>query len=133
MLKFLMVCVSGAVLGLGAVYGVQNFGKAAQTAAPDPENSSQLVCQGVIHDRIDYTVTLSPDRDGFTAVEFRPRTSDRVLTAVLEPAGDNVWRGVSGSAVQAEVEVVRLAADAASDGNQIDVGYDGQWGRGACP
>jgi hypothetical protein len=44
--------------------------------------------------------------------------------------GQAIWRGAVNDA--ANVTLVHLANRPAQPGDQVSVGYDGQWGRGTC-
>lgn len=68
-------------------------------------------------------------------VDLRPRTSNASLTSTMTYSGKNnegqgIWRGsVNG---MADVTLIHLSAIDPQWGDEISVGYDGQWGRTTC-
>lgn len=93
-----------------------------------------MTCRGSIQDSVDFTVYYSRE-GGFSRVEFRPRTSEKVLTGSLsynskDDQGQGIWRGsVEG---MADVAVVHLATRAPQRGDEVSVKYDTRWGRATC-
>lgn len=110
------------------------------SAAAPPEEPNQdnleMTCTGSITvNDTDFTVYFTREA-GFSRVEFkRPATGEVFAESFLSYDGKNaqgqaIWRG----AVQqmASVTLVHLSPNPAQIGDQVSVGYDGQWGRGDC-
>ncbi len=110
------------------------------SAATPPEEPNQdnleMTCTGSITvNDIDFTVYFTREA-GFSRIELkRPATGQVFAESFLSYDGKNaqgqaIWRG----SVQemASVTLVHLSSNPAQVGDQVSVGYDGQWGRGTC-
>lgn len=110
------------------------------SAAVPPEEPNQdnleMTCTGSITvNDIDFTVYFTREA-GFSRIELkRPATGEVFAESFLSYDGKNaqgqaIWRG----SVQqmASVTLVHLSPNPAQLGDQVSVGYDGQWGRGTC-
>jgi len=110
------------------------------SAAAPPEEPNQdnleMTCTGSITvNDIDFTVYFTREA-GFSRIELkRPATGAVFAESFLSYDGKNaqgqaIWRG----SVQemASVTLVHLSSNPAQRGDQVSVGYDGQWGRGDC-
>lgn len=108
------------------------------SAPPEEPNQDNLemTCTGslTVND-IDFTVYFTREA-GFSRLELkRPATREVFAESFLSYDGKNaqgqaIWRG----SVQemASVTLVHLSPNPAQVGDQVSVGYDGQWGRGNC-
>ncbi len=118
-----------------AVSAPQTF--AASLIAQEPnQDSLQMTCPGSIGvNDVDFTVFFTREA-GFSRIEFRRRSSgNQIAEAFLSydtenASGQSIWRGSVNEA--ASVTLVHLSTRAAQPGDQVSVGYDGQWGRGTC-
>lgn len=106
----------------------------AQTE-PNQDNL-QMLCNGSISvNNVDYTVQFTRSA-GFSRIELRQRGSGQVIAnTTLSFSGTNakgqaIWRGSVLDA--ASVVLVHLSTRPAQVGDEVSVGYDGQWGRGTC-
>lgn len=104
--------------------------------APEEPNQDNLsmTCNGTVQDRVDFTAFYTREA-GFSRVEFRPYTSNNVLTSNLSyvgknAAGETIWKG--NVAQMADTTLVHLSPFPAKPGDQVSVSYDGQWGRATC-
>jgi hypothetical protein len=108
------------------------------SAPPEEPNQDNLemTCTGSITvNDIDFTVYFTREA-GFSRIELkRPATGQVFAESFLSYDGKNaqgqaIWRG----SVQemASVTLVHLSSNPAQIGDQVSVGYDGQWGRGNC-
>jgi hypothetical protein len=108
------------------------------SAPPEEPNQDNLemTCTGSITvNDIDFTVYFTRAA-GFSRIELkRPATGEVFAESFLSYDGKNaqgqaIWRG----SVQemASVTLVHLSSNPAQIGDQVSVGYDGQWGRGTC-
>ncbi len=109
----------------------------ASTPPEEPnQDNLEMTCTGslTVND-IDFTVYFTREA-GFSRLELkRPATSEVFAESFLSYDGKNaqgqaIWRG----SVQemASVTLVHLSSNPAQVGDQVSVGYDGQWGRGTC-
>ena len=111
--------------------------KIAQLVAQEPnQDSLQMTCNGSITvNDIDYTVFFTREA-GFSRIQMRRRSSGQQIAETFlsfdqqNDKGQAIWRGSVNDA--ATVTLVHLASRAAQPGDQVSVGYDGQWGRGTC-
>lgn len=143
LLKAALVAVVG-LTGLSplAVSAVRpnsaNIGTNAPALAqvePNQDNL-QMQCPGsILVNDINYTVLFTREA-GFSRIVLRRRsTGQQIAEAFLSydrknAKGQAIWRGsVQGAA---DVTLVHLSTRAAQVGDQVSVGYDGQWGRGTC-
>ena len=110
------------------------------SASVPPEEPNQdnleMTCTGSITvNDIDFTVYFTREA-GFSRIDLkRPATGEVFAESFLSYDGKNaqgqsIWRG----SVQemASVTLVHLSPNPAQIGDQVSVGYDGQWGRGTC-
>jgi hypothetical protein len=110
---------------------------ASYLVAQEPnQDSLQMNCNGSISaNGIDYTVFFTREA-GFSRIQLRRRSNGQQIgEAFLSFARQNdkgqaIWRGSVNNA--ANVTLVHLASRPAQPGDQVSVGYDGQWGRGTC-
>jgi hypothetical protein len=95
-----------------------------------------MQCPGSISvNDVNFTVLFTREA-GFSRIVFRRRsTGQQIAEAFLSydrknAKGQDIWRGsVNGAA---DVTLVHLSSRPAQVGDQVSVGYDGQWGRGTC-
>lgn len=111
-------------------------GSAAIPAEEPNQDNLEMTCTGSITvNDIDFTVYFTREA-GFSRLELKqPATGEVFAESFLSYDGKNVqgqaiWRG----SVQqmASVTLVHLSPNPAQVGDQVSVGYDGQWGRGTC-
>jgi hypothetical protein len=100
------------------------------------QDSLQMTCNGSITvNDIDYTVFFTREA-GFSRIQMRRRSSGQQIAEAFlsydrqNDKGQAIWRGAVNDA--ATVTLVHLASRPAQPGDQVSVGYDGQWGRGTC-
>ena len=92
-----------------------------------------MICRGTIEiNRIDYAVTFSSE-GGFSQIEFS-RDGEPIASAQLSFDGRNdqnqtLWRGNVNSGASI---LIHLSTQTVQPGDEISVGYDGQWGRDQC-
>lgn len=137
-----MVCLS---LGMTACGGENQQGVAPTTPPETPptavveepnQDTLAMTCTGSITvNDIDFTAHFTRE-GGFSRIELaRPATGEVFAESFLSYDGQNdqgedIWRGdVAG---MADVTLVHLAQGPAQIGDEVSVGYDGQWGRGTC-
>jgi hypothetical protein len=109
----------------------------AYLVAQEPnQDSLQMTCNGSISvNDIDYTVFFTREA-GFSRIQLRRRSSGQQIAEAFlsydrqNDKGQAIWRGAVNDA--ATVTLVHLASRPAQPGDQVSVGYDGQWGRGTC-
>lgn len=137
--------LSLGVLGCRQVTAVSPGADSAPDSTPVPEvvaqvepnqDNLEMQCNGSISvNDIDYTVQFTRAA-GFSQIELRRRsTGQQIAQTFLSFDGTNaqgqaIWRGAVNDA--ANVTLVHLASRPAQRGDQVSVGYDGQWGRGTC-
>lgn len=140
---------SAFVLGLGTVVFLQGSLAAAdlpttvptknvsiaQAQEPNQDNL-QMTCNGSIQvNDIDYTVFFTREA-GFSRIQLRRRSNGQQIAETFlsfdrqNNKGQAIWRGAVNDA--ASVILVHLSSRPAQVGDQVSVGYDGQWGRGTC-
>ncbi|WP_017299931.1 hypothetical protein [Nodosilinea nodulosa] len=100
------------------------------------QDNLQMQCPGsILVNDINYTVFFTREA-GFSRIVLRRRsTGQQIAEAFLSydrknAKGQAIWRGAVNGA--ADVTLVHLSARPAQRGDQVSVGYDGQWGRGTC-
>lgn len=100
------------------------------------QDSLQMTCSGsILVNDIDYTVRFTREA-GFSRIELRRRSNRQVIAETTlsydrqNSKGQAIWRGAVNDA--ADVTLVHLSTRPAQVGDQVSVGYDGQWGRGTC-
>jgi hypothetical protein len=113
-------------------------GLLAASSSPTPDLAQRetlvMTCSGTIDiNGLDYAVTFS-DEGGFSQVEFS-RHGKAIATANLSFDGRNgadqtIWRGAVDG--MADVVLIHLSDQVVQPGDEVSVGYDGQWGRGQC-
>lgn len=118
--------------------GAANTGTNAPALAqvePNQDNL-QMQCPGsILVNDINYTVFFTREA-GFSRIVLRRRsTGQQIAETTLSydrknAKGQAIWRGAVNDA--ADVTLVHLSTRAAQVGDQVSVGYDGQWGRGTC-
>jgi hypothetical protein len=109
----------------------------AYLVAQDPnQDSLQMTCNGsILVNDIDFTAFFTREA-GFSRIEFRRRSNGQQIAEAFlsydrkNAKGQDIWRGSVNNA--ATVSLVHLASRPAQPGDQVSVGYDGQWGRGTC-
>lgn len=109
----------------------------AYLVAQEPnQDSLQMTCNGSISaSGIDYTVFFTREA-GFSRIQLRRRSSGQQMADTFlsfdrqNDKGQAIWRGSVNDA--ASVTLVHLSNRPAQRGDQVSVGYDGQWGRGTC-
>lgn len=142
------------ILSVGVV-GYSPVGKAVDlaaqaepahgTLAPAPterlaqepnQDSLTMSCTGSIAvNNSNFTVSFTREA-GFSRIEFRRPGSNQVFAQAFlsydrkNAKGQAIWRGAVDNA--ANVTLVHLSTNPARVGDQVSVGYDGQWGRGTC-
>jgi YD repeat-containing protein len=105
------------------------------TSVESEQTSQALTCSGIIQSTVNLTAYYTPG-EGFSRVEFRPQTSDRVLTSQLrsdgkDPMGHGFWRGSVNA--MADVSLVHLSPSTiVKPGDRIRVTYDGRSGEATC-
>jgi hypothetical protein len=100
------------------------------------QDNLQMQCPGsILVNDVNFTVLFTREA-GFSRIVLRRRsTGQQIAEAFLSydrknSKGQDVWRGsVQGAA---DIVLVHLATRPAQVGDQVSVGYDGQWGRGTC-
>jgi len=111
--------------------------KPASLMAQEPnQDNLQMTCTGSIGvNDVDYSAFFTREA-GFSRIEFRRRSSGQLIAETFlsfdqkNDKGQAIWRGGVNDA--ASVTLVHLANRPAQPGDQISVGYDGQWGRSTC-
>lgn len=129
-------------ISLGAPAAVRPSIASHPTSAPalaqvEPnQDNLQMQCPGSIGvNDVNYTVFFTREA-GFSRIVLRRRsTGQQIAEAFLSydrknAKGQAIWRGAVNDA--ADVTLVHLSTRAAQRGDQVSVGYDGQWGRGTC-
>lgn len=109
----------------------------AYLVAQEPnQDNLQMTCNGSIAvNDIDYTAFFTREA-GFSRIQLRRRSSGQQIAETFlsfdrqNDKGQAIWRGAVNDA--ASVTLVHLASRPAQPGDQVSVGYDGQWGRGTC-
>jgi len=109
----------------------------ASLVAQEPnQDSLEMTCNGSIAvNDIDYSAFFTREA-GFSRIQFRRRSSGQQIAETFlsfdqqNHKGQAIWRGAVEE--MASVTLVHLANRPAQPGDQISVGYDGQWGRGTC-
>ena len=110
-------------------------GNTSVVEEPNQDNL-QMTCTGSITvNDIDFTAYFTREA-GFSQIDLkRPDTGEVFANSTLSfdgqnDQGESIWRGdVAG---MASVTLVHLSRNPAQLGDEISVGYDGQWGRGTC-
>jgi hypothetical protein len=141
LLSLALVVTSGT---LALIHGypaiASSSGRTPTTAylvAQEPnQDSLQMTCNGSITvNDLDYTVFFTREA-GFSRIQMRRRSSGQQIAEAFlsydrqNDKGQAIWRGAVNDA--ATVTLVHLASRPAQPGDQVSVGYDGQWGRGTC-
>jgi hypothetical protein len=137
------------VLGASIVgfspWAVSALGPSATATSPNTsilaqvepnQDNLQMQCPGSIGvNDVNFTAFFTREA-GFSRIVLRRRsTGQQIAEAFLSydrknAKGQDIWRGsVQGAA---DIVLVHLASRPAQVGDQISVGYDGQWGRGTC-
>lgn len=84
---------------------------------------------------INYTVFFTREA-GFSRIVLQRRSTGQQIAETFlsydrkNTKGQAIWRGAVNDA--ASVTLVHLSTRAAQVGDQVSVGYDGQWGRSTC-
>lgn len=130
-------------LGLGVIGWAQPW-SGGSSLAPAPalaqvepnQDNLQMQCQGsILVNDINYTVFFTREA-GFSRITLRRRSNGQVIAETFlsydrnNAKGQAIWRGAVNDA--ADVTLVHLSTRPAQVGDQVSVGYDGQWGRGTC-
>ncbi|MBW4485094.1 MAG: hypothetical protein KME14_21365 [Tildeniella torsiva UHER 1998/13D] len=100
------------------------------------QDNLQIQCPGsILVNDINYTVFFTREA-GFSRIVLRRRSTGQQIAETFlsydrkNANGQAIWRGsVQGAA---DVTLVHLSTRAAQVGDQVSVGYDGQWGSGTC-
>lgn len=100
------------------------------------QDNLQMQCPGsfLVND-INYTVFFTREA-GFSRIVLQRRSTGQQIAETFlsydrkNTKGQAIWRGAVNDA--ASVTLVHLSTRAAQVGDQVSVGYDGQWGRGTC-
>lgn len=145
-----IIITGGAIL---IALGVAACNDGSQSTAPTPDNAPPSVsppaateepnqddlamtCPGSITvNDIDFTAHFTREA-GFSRIELkRPATGEVFAESFLSydrqnDAGQAVWRGAVNQ--MADVTLVHLSTNPAQLGDEVSVGYDGQWGRATC-
>ncbi len=110
-------------------------GTALAQVEPNQDNL-HLQCPGsILVNDINYTVFFTREA-GFSRIVLRRRSTGQQIAETFlsydrnNSKGQAIWRGAVNDA--ADVTLVHLANRPAQPGDQVSVGYDGQWGRGTC-
>ncbi|MBE9140942.1 hypothetical protein IQ254_27715 [Nodosilinea sp. LEGE 07088] len=109
----------------------------SSSIAQEPnQDNLQMTCTGsILVNDLDFTVFFTREA-GFSRIELRRRSSgQRIAETFLSydrnnSKGQAIWRGSVND--MADVTLVHLSNRPARVGDQVSVGYDGQWGRGTC-
>jgi hypothetical protein len=143
MRRFLISGVLVLMLGILALsQGYPAFAASTGTTAtatliaqePNQDNL-EMTCNGSITaNNTDYTVFFTRAA-GFSRIALRRSNGQPIAETFLSfdqqnDQGQAIWRGSVNE--MASVTLVHLANRPAQPGDQVSVGYDGQWGRGTC-
>jgi len=109
----------------------------ADLIAQEPnQDNLQMTCTGsILVNDIDFTVFFTREA-GFSRIELRRRSNGQQIAETTlsydrkNDQGQAIWRGNVNN--MADVTLVHLSTGPGLPGDQISVGYDGQWGRGTC-
>lgn len=109
----------------------------APTVTEEPnQDNLEMTCTGSITvNDIDFTAYFTREA-GFSRIELKRSNSGEVFAKSFlsydrqNDQGQAVWRGSVNE--MATVTLVHLSSNPAQLGDEISVGYDGQWGRGTC-
>jgi hypothetical protein len=100
------------------------------------QDNLQMTCTGsILVNDVDFTVFFTREA-GFSRIQLRRRSTGQQIAETFlsydrnNSKGQAIWRGNVNDA--ADVTLVHLSSSPAQVGDQVSVGYDGQWGRGTC-
>lgn len=106
------------------------------TAQEPNQDNLQMTCNGSIYvNDINFTVSFTREA-GFSRIVLRRRSNGQQIAETFlsydrkNDKGQAIWRGSVNE--MASVTLVHLSTRPAQRGDQVSVGYDGQWGRGTC-
>lgn len=142
------ILIEGALFGSMAAIALSSSGAAiaptqasptyiADLVAQEPnQDNLQMTCTGsILVNDIDFTVFFTREA-GFSRIELRRRSNGQQIAETTlsydrkNDQGQAIWRGNVNN--MADVTLVHLSTGPGQPGDQISVGYDGQWGRGTC-
>lgn len=111
--------------------------QASNLIAQEPnQDNLQMTCNGSIYvNDINFTVSFTREA-GFSRIVLRRRSNGQQIAEAFlsydrkNDKGQAIWRGSVND--MASVTLVHLSTRPAQRGDQVSVGYDGQWGRGTC-
>lgn len=109
----------------------------AYLVAQEPnQDSLQMQCNGsMASSDINFNAFFTREA-GFSRIILRRRSTGQQISETFlsydrkNDKGQDIWRGSVNNA--ASVTLVHLSNSPAQPGDEVSVGYDGQWGRGTC-